>query len=175
MSRILVVFYSNTGTCRHVAELLCAQHGWPRGEIIERHSRAGSTGTLRCLFDTILRRRPPILYEGPDPADHDAVVLVSPIWLYGLAGPMRTFVAQEHAALKRVAVLSIMGRVGGFNAVAEIEQLLGRAPLIAAAFTTREVEDGSCAIRLQAFGRALQQAIGEGAVTVDGSLRASPA
>ena len=34
----------------------------------------------------------------------------------------------------------------------------GRPPLMNAAFKTREVEDGSCAGRLQAFGKAVQEA-----------------
>jgi flavodoxin len=169
MDRILVVFYSYTGTCRQAAELLCAQHGWPRGEILETRARAGARGTLRCIADTVLRRRPAIHYDGPDPANYDAVVLVAPIWAYGLAGPMRSFIAQQGAALKRYAVVSVMGSAGASNAVAEIDRTLRRAPLIATAFTSREVEDGSCATRLQAFGRALQQATGAGAATADGT------
>lgn len=154
MDRILVVFYSYTGICRRLAELLCAQLGWDRGEILETHPRAGVVGTLRCIADTLLHRRPGIRYEGPDPAGYDAVVLVSPVWVYGLAGPMRSFVVRSGASVKRYAVVSTMGSAGAINTFAEIERLLGRAPLIATAFTSREVEDGSCAIRLQAFGRA---------------------
>lgn len=46
----------------------------------------------RRVLDSLLRRRPGIRYQGPDPADFRAVVLVSPIWMYRLAGPMRSFV-----------------------------------------------------------------------------------
>lgn len=171
MERILVVFYSYTGTCRQLAELLCAQLGWSRGEIVETRSRAGARGTLRCVADTLLRRRPAIHYDGPDPAKYEAVVLVSPVWVYGLAGPMRSFVTQYAPGLQRFAVVSVMGSIGGSNAAAEISRLLGREPLIATAFTNREVTDGSCAIRLQAFGRALLQSGGEGAASVGGTLR----
>jgi hypothetical protein len=51
-----------------------------------------------------------------------------------------------------------MGNSGAPNAVAEIGQLLGRAPLLSTAFTSREVQDGSCAGWLQAFGNAVQKA-----------------
>jgi flavodoxin len=167
MDRILVVFYSYTGTCRQVAELLCAQLGWPRGEIVELPPRG--RGTLRCVLDTLLRRRPGIYYDGPDPANYDCVVLVAPVWLYGLAGPMRSFVAQYGRSLKKFAVVTAMSGTGASSAVAEIEALLGRPPLIAAAFTGREVEDGSGATRLQAFGRALQQSTAAGAATTAGT------
>ena len=39
-----------------------------------------------------------------------------------------------------------------------MSRLIGRPPLMNAAFKSREVEDGSCAGRLQAFGRAVQEA-----------------
>jgi flavodoxin len=165
MDRILVVCYSYTGTSRQLAQLLCAQLGWPLGEIVEARRRSGATGTLRCVADSLLRRRPLIRYDGPDPKDFEAVVLVSPIWIYGLAGPMRSFIADRAAELKQVAVVSVMGAQGASNAVAEIGRLLGHAPLAATSFTSHEVDDGSCADRLQGFGRALE-AMGRDAVHV---------
>ena len=156
MDRILVVCYSYTGTSRQLAQLLCAQLGWPMGEVVEAHRRSGPTGTLRCVADSLLRRRPLIRYDGPDPREFEAVVLVSPIWIYRLAGPMRSFIADRAADLKQVAVVSVMGAKGASNAVAEIGRLLGHAPVAATSFTSREVDDGSCADRLQGFGRALQ-------------------
>lgn len=155
MDTILVVFYSHTGTARTLAQLLSSHHGWPIGEIIEERSRAGAVGTLRCILDSLFSRRPAIRYEGPDPGDFHTVVLVSPIWIYRLAGPMRSFIAAHRAALRHVAVISTMGSAGASNAVAEIAHLLGYAPILADAFTTREVEDGSGTGRLLAFGDRL--------------------
>lgn len=163
MDKALVVVYSYTGTSRRLAQLLCSQLDWPLGEIRETRRRAGAAGTLRCVADSLLRRRPLIRYEGPDPRDFGAVVLVSPIWAYRLAAPMRSFVADRRADLPHVAVISTLGSSGGPNAVAEIGRLLGHAPILAAAFTAREVEDGSYAVRLQAFGEALQSSLPGGA------------
>src|SRR5512134_1207779 len=101
MDSIMVVCYSYTGISRRAAQLLCSHHGWPLGEISEVRSR----GTLRCVLDSLLRRRPEIRYQGPDPADFRTVVLVSPIWMYRLAGPMRSFVARHQATLGRVAAI----------------------------------------------------------------------
>ena len=89
MDGILVVFYSYTGTSRRLVQLLCSQLGWPSGEIVEERTRSGASGTLRCMADSLLRRQPRIRYQGPDPRDFGTVVLVSPIWAYRLASPMR--------------------------------------------------------------------------------------
>ena len=106
MNKILVVVYSCTGTSRKVADLLCSQQGWPMAEIVEVRPRAGALGSLRCLLDSLLRRHPPIRYDGPH---------------------TKTF---------------------------------GRAPILDAAFTMREVDSGSFATRLEAFGAAVRRAEG---------------
>lgn len=158
MDGTLVVFYSCTGTCRKLARLLGAQMGWPVGEIVEARPRAGRCGMLRCVAESLLRRRPRIRYAGPDPRQFGIVVLVSPVWFYGLASPMRSFVAAHRDDLRHVAVVSAMDSRGGTGAAAAIEQLLGREPLVATAFSARAVDDGSCAPRLLAFGHSLRQA-----------------
>ena len=158
MDKTLVIFYSYTGTSKRLAQLLGAQLGWQLGEVVEVRSRGGAAGILRCMADSLLRRRPRIRYEGPDAKNFESVVLVSPVWFYRLAGPMRSFVADCGLDLRAVAVVSVMGSKGGSNAAAEIARLMGREPLLAASFSAREVEDGSCASRLQALGRTLEAA-----------------
>ena len=159
MSKVLAVAYSYTGTSRCLAQLLVAQQQWTLAEVREAHPRSGVSGTWRCLLDSIFSRCPEIRYDGPNPREFDAVVLVSPIWASRLAGPMRSFVAVHRASLRDVAVISVKGGRGALNAVAtEVSRLIGYPPLMNAAFTTREVEDGSCAGRLQAFGKAVQEA-----------------
>ena len=156
MSRILVVFYSYTGTGRRLARLLAAQQQWPIGEVRELRPRSGKEGNWRCVFDSLFRRRPAIRYEGPALRNFDVIVLIAPIWVRRLAGPMRSFVAELRTALPEVAVLSVMGSVGAPAAATEIARWTKETPLLAAAFTSREVDDGSCAGRLQAFGDALR-------------------
>ena len=108
------------------------------------------------MADSLLRRRPRIRYERPDAKNFESVVLVSPVWFYRLAGPMRSFVADCGLDLRAVAVVSVMGSKGGSNVAAEIARLMGHDPLLAASFSAREVEDGSCASRLEALGRTLE-------------------
>jgi len=158
MSRTLVVVYSYTGTCLKVAQLLGSQQGWDVAEVVDAKPRDGSAGTRRCVLDSWLRRRPAIRYTGPAPEDFDTVVLVAPIWLYRLAGPMRSFVHAQGNRLPTLAVISVMGGRGAPNAVAEIGRITGRSPMFTTAFQAREVDDGSFAGRLQAFGDAISAA-----------------
>ena len=154
--RTLIVDYSNTGTSRRVADLLASQFQWPRGEIREDRSRTGTAGMLRCVFDSLLKRHPAIRYEGPDPKSFETVVLIAPIWLHQLAGPMRSFVRDQAPDLRRVAVISVMGGQGAANAFAEVDRILGRPPILSTSFTAREVDDGSYSPNLQVFGNAVR-------------------
>lgn len=154
MARVLVVCYSYTGTARRAAELLCSHHGWALGEVRDPAPR----GTLRCVLDSLLRRRPAIRYEGPAPHGFDTVVLVAPIWMYRLAAPMRSFVAHHRDQLPRVAVLVTMNAGGATNAFTEVAHLLGHWPVACAGFLQREIEDGSGTTRLLDVGDALDAA-----------------
>lgn len=91
-----------------------------------------------------------------------------------LAGPMRSFVARQRDRLPDVAVLSVMGGQGAPNAVAEIGKLLGRSPVLSSAVTMREVDDGSCAARLRAFGTAIANANAEDSHAVVRPVTLSP-
>jgi len=154
MNKVLVVIYSRSGTGRKLAWLLSRLQNWQMVEITEDRPRSN----WRCILDSLLRRCPTIRYDGPNPRRFDTVVLVAPIWAGRLAGPMRSFVDSQRALLPDVAVLTVMGHTGAASAVSEIANLLGRAPLLNVSFTTAEVEDGSFADRLQAFGQAVQSA-----------------
>ena len=169
MNSTLVVFYSYSGTCRRAAQLLASHHGWPLAEIRDARPRAGSMGDLRCVLDSLLQRRPAIRYEGAAPADFDVVVIVSPIWASRMAGPMRSFLAENAGRLRRLAQVTIMNSAGAPNAVEEATRLLQRAPVLTAEFLTREIQDGSGTTRLLAFGESLASASG-----VEGQARRAP-
>ena len=154
--KTLIVCYSNTGTSRRVADLLSGKFQWPHGEVSEARSRAGTAGTLRCVADSLFRRHPAIRYEGPDPRGFDTVVLIAPIWLSRLAGPMRTFVRDHASGLKQVAVISVMGGKGAAKAFTEIGRILGRLPILSTSFTARAVGDVSYSTGLEVFGRVVR-------------------
>ena len=153
MDSVLVVCYSLTGVSRQAAQLLASHMGWPLGSVEDVHPRRGAAGYGRCMLDVLLQRQPAIRYSGPAPEDYRTVVLVSPIWMYRLAAPMRSFLAQHR--LERVAVVVTMGGSGAVNAFRQVAELSGRPPVLTLALTTREVQTGSGTQRLLDAGESL--------------------
>jgi len=154
MDSILVVNYSYTGVSRRVAQLLASHQGWPLGLVEDIHPRAGARGYVRCLLDSLLGRHPRVRYTGPRPEDFRLVVLIAPIWMYRLAGPMRSFLHAHR--LRRVAVVVTMGSAGASNAFTEVQRIIGKTPLATLALTERELDTGSGTARLLAFGDQLR-------------------
>ncbi len=82
--------------------------------------------------------------------------LVAPIWLGRLAGPMRSFVANFANMLHDIALVPVMGSDRTLTSAAKVARLAQRTPLLEDAFLAPEIDDGSRAARLQAFGDALR-------------------
>ena len=162
MADVLVVSYADNGTCCQLARCLSQQQVWPTAKITELRPRRGASGHWLCLLESLLHRHPDLRYDGPPPDTFDVVVLIAPLWAYRLAGPMRRFVADRAQQLPSLAVIavsasmSVMGDQGDAQAAAEVARLLGRAPVLSAAFSARSVADGSCVADLQAFGDTLE-------------------
>jgi hypothetical protein len=170
MDKVLIVVYSHTGSSTRVARMLSTACGWPLAEVVDAKPRAGAWGNLRCVADSLLRRSPPFRYDGPDPAQFGAVVLVSPIWVGRLAGPMRSFVVRHRTVLKRVAMVQVMGESGAEGAVVEVEHLLGRPTVATMALKRQEVGGRSCVGRIKTFGKVVEAAQGEASVAPTAGL-----
>lgn len=156
MSRILLVFHSRTGTARKVALDLAGKHDWALGEI---EARRPAAGFLRCMAQALLHLRPPIAYDGPDPAAFDIVVLLSPVWCGTLAGPMRSFLAKYGGAIRSHAVLMVMGGSGELGAMEAIDELLGRPALATSALRQATVLANGHQQALSDFARRVSTAL----------------
>lgn len=170
MSKVLVVSYSYTGTSRRLAQMLAHLEGRPLGEVFEIRPRQGGAGTWRCALDSLLLRRPRVRYDGPPLTDYHAVVLVGPVWVSRLAGPMRSFMAWQRDSLRDVALISTQGGHARTSVVNEASRLLGRQPVISTSFLSQEAGTVACAKRLESFATALLAAEDQAQATRRGPL-----
>ncbi|MFW6061426.1 MAG: flavodoxin family protein [Planctomycetota bacterium] len=106
-ARILVVFYSRTGTTRQVAretgELLGEVADLE--EIVDHVPRAGLAGYLRSGWEAVRKATPPIDPPSHAPDRYDLVLLATPVWAAHVSSPVRTWLDQNAQNIKRLAVL----------------------------------------------------------------------
>lgn len=141
MKSVLVVYYSRSGQTESVARDIAARCGADIERIEDRHSREGFTGYLRSALEAILGLRPAIKRGRHSPADYDLVIVGTPVWFWGVASPVRTWVLRHRSQLDQVAVFCTYGGSGQARALDALERLCRRPALARLALMEGAVED----------------------------------
>ncbi len=145
---------------RHIApsgRVLCSQQGWPMAEIVDARPRRGVLGSLRCVVESLFKLRPTsattahcrcrLRRGGAGVAHLGAATGRADAQLRGQA-------AGSHARYGRDIGHGRPGRAQRRRR----DRPAGRQGASAERFTQREVDDGSYAARLEAFGTAVRAA-----------------
>ena len=167
MSRILVVYYSRTGSTRMLAGELVAALKADVDRLDDSRDRCGVFGYLRCAHEALNKRTVQILPPAYDPSNYDVVVLGTPVWAGNISSPLRSYVAAHKAQFRRVAFFCTQGGSGAEKVFRDLEELSGQPPLDTLVVNGREIEKRAYAQRLERFAAAIGSAAG-GARSLDG-------
>jgi flavodoxin len=154
-SRILVVFYSRSGTTRRVAEALSEALKCDLEEITEPKPRTGFLGYIRSLLEARRKRPSTIAPKKHDVSSYDLVVIGTPVWAWSLSSPARAYLMTTASQLPEVAFFCTLGGKGSENTFAQMTAIVGKQPRAVCAITQREALSGSLD-RLSAFAKALE-------------------
>ena len=139
MSRILVVYCSRTGHTGFVARQIASRCHADLERIQDRQPRRGVVGNLRSSLEALLGLHPAIEQGRHRPGDYDLVIVGTPVWFWGVASPVRTWVHRHRAELNNVAVFCTCGGSGHAKALDDLEALCGHPALARLALTERAV------------------------------------
>ena len=139
MAKVLIVYYSRTGTTKALAAALAERLNADTVEIRCPRYRPGMFRYLRAGYDSVKGDLPPIDMPRVAARDYDTVLLGAPIWTSHPALPLRAFLAQAPDLPARVGLFLTHGAHSPpETAVKEAEALLpGR---IEASLTVREAD-----------------------------------
>ena len=157
--RSLVLYYSNTGNTRKVAEALAKSLD---AELAEAtcDSYLSFPGQLLMAFDIFSRRIPKIDVLVPPGADYDLVVIGSPVWAARLAPPVVALLEKHSfggAALAHFVTCSgTSPKWPPERAIAEMESLSDMAPVATHIFREAEIKSGAYAAEVEAFAAQLR-------------------
>jgi len=155
MSRILVAYYSRTGTTKHVAEQLAHSLGADIEVILDHVPRAGVLGYLRSTIDGTLRHYADIAASTHDPADYQLVLVGTPVWNRSISSPTRAYLARHWRDLPSVGFFCTFGGYGVQQAIGHMTELCGKHPIWTLALRDHEVKRGYDATAIQAAARRL--------------------
>lgn len=155
--KILVVFYSRTGTTRKIAQeisnaLLCDIE-----EIIDLKSRRGVKGFMAGGKDSMRRNLTEIKKIEKNPSDYDIVIIGTPVWASNMTPAIRTYISQNKNRFNNVAFFCTTGGTGIKKTFIEMEVLWGKKPLASFAATAKEVKKNA----YQGFNEFIEKIVKE--------------
>jgi flavodoxin len=109
--KTIIVYYSRTGNNAALAEKVAERLGADRFELIDANPRTMKTIVLDMLFN----RYPPLKAFPENIGKYDLVVFMGPIWMFGIASPMRTCFKELKKKMGEYAFVSINGGALGPN------------------------------------------------------------
>jgi flavodoxin len=140
--KLLIVFFSRTGTTRRLAEHIARATGADVEELKESRSRGGILGWLRSGYEGTYRRSAQILPLRRRLSDYDLVFIGSPTWNRALASPVRGFLEQYSSALPSAALFATCQGRGASDVIEQMAALLKEPPLATLAMLESDVQSG---------------------------------
>jgi menaquinone-dependent protoporphyrinogen IX oxidase len=153
--KILVIFYSRTGTTCRIAMALSGKLGGNVEEIAESRGRGGFLGYWRSIIEAHRRQSADILPAKNDPAAFDLVVIGTPVWAWSVSSPIRAYLTANKDRLPEVAFFCTLGGAASERAFAQMQDIAGKRPRAICAITDREVAAGQEGPPLAKFVAAL--------------------
>lgn len=142
MKQTLVIYHSRSGHTRRVALALAGRLDADLDEIVTRQPRPGAWGLLRCSLEAVLGLVPALGRLAHDPSRYRLVLIGTPVWVWNLPGPLRTWVRSHPLGGARLAFFCTMGGSGGERVFAQLQAATGRAPEATLAVTEAQLEAG---------------------------------
>jgi flavodoxin len=142
-AKVLVVYFSRTGTTRLLASTIARMLGADLEEICDCSDREGAGGYLRSLVDAIRKRPTEIVPAGLSVSAYDLVVIGSPVWAGSVSAPVRSYLIENRARLPQIAFFCSYGGRGADKALREMRQLVGKPPVAECKVTAAEAHRGT--------------------------------
>ncbi len=138
--KVLVAYYSRTGTTKIVADELAQRLGVDVEVIADTKNRQGLLGWLGAGRDASKKSKTAIGPLKYDPAAYDLVILGTPVWAWNMTPAIRTYILQNREKFKKVAFFCTMGASGDLKTFAGMAELCGQKPVAAMALRADEVK-----------------------------------
>jgi flavodoxin len=138
--KILVAYYSRTGTTRIVADELARRLGADVETITDAKNRRGLFGWLGAGRDASRKSKTAIGPLKYDPSAYDLVLLGTPVWAWNMTPAIRTYILANRERFKKVAFFCTMGKNGDVKTFAGMADLCGQKPLATMALRAEEVK-----------------------------------
>jgi flavodoxin len=149
--KILVVYYSRTGTTAKIAKEISGRLGADMEEVVDKKNRKGIIGWLSAGRDASARKLTEIEKTQREPNLYDLVVIGTPIWGGTISTPIRTYITRYRERFQDVAIFCTQSGGRDNTALGEMEALIGKKPLASLKLRRKQVETGEHVQKVEEF------------------------
>lgn len=159
--KVLVVYYSKSGTTKKLAQKLSAQLKADIEEIVDKKSRSGLIGWLYAGRDGMKRIPTDINPIKNNPSDYDVVLIGGPLWGFrGIAPASRTYLLQNKDKIKHVAFFMTRGgKPSSSPALADLKEVYGKAVIATLDLRQKEIESTEAAEQINSFIKMIENGL----------------
>lgn len=126
LSDTLIVYFSRMGYVRHYAYELKQKYNADIYEVKSTERTEGTLGFWWCGRFGMHRWQMPIEPISVDLEKYDKVIICTPIWVFGLSAPMRSFCVQASGKIKNTEYVLVHFQKSRYgNVCGEMDELLG--------------------------------------------------
>ncbi|MFC1690670.1 flavodoxin family protein [Nanoarchaeota archaeon] len=141
--KILVAYYSRTGTTRKLAQDISKALNADIEEIIDTKNRDGVLGYMGAGRDGSTKKLTKLEPIKKDPSKYDLIILGTPVWAWAISAPIRTYITENKDKFKKVAFFITKGGSDCEKLFKEMGELAGKNPLATLELKTKEVIKGN--------------------------------
>ena len=157
--KILVTYYSRTGTTRTVGEALAKELGADSDEIIDLRKRTG-LWPIRWLTAGrhSMRKKLTEIKTGKSPKDYDLIAIGTPIWATKMTPAARTYLTNQKLDGKKVALFCTCGGDEASAALEEMKTLISKAKVVASvSFGRGDVKSGKYVEKVKSLAKSIRK------------------
>lgn len=150
--KILVVYYSKTGTTRKLAEKLAAALNADIESIVDTKKRSGLTGWLTGGRDGMRKISTTIEPVSKNAADYDLVLIGGPLWGFKSVAPAaRTYLKQYRSTIKKAGFFITCGGTSPDDAFNDLKELYGKPVAGILCIKKQDINDATTAHKVKEF------------------------
>ena len=151
MKKILIVFYSRTGTTKKVADKLKELLNADIEEVVDTKHRFGLISYLVAVKEATMKKLTTISKIKKKIKNYKIVIIGTPVWAHTISVPIRTFLNENKQELKKVGFFCTLGATGGKRTIKNMEKLCNKKSIASLILKTTEVVNNNCEEKIKKF------------------------
>ncbi|MDD5649900.1 MAG: flavodoxin [Candidatus Nanoarchaeia archaeon] len=148
--KILVVYYSRTGTTKTVAEEIKKELNCDIDEITDDVDRKGPIGYLLSGKEATLKQLTKIKTK-KDPSKYELIIIGTPVWSFTMSTPIRSYISKYKEKFKNVAFFCTLSGSGSEKTLKDMEILSKKFTKHKLSLKTLDVKNNNYEEKLKKF------------------------